>query len=75
MNEEQIKIIGYGINIAYKNTTFERAATFNDENIAKAFYHLLALSEEVKLDARIDLEKIYEASGEYEYEVVLKNYN
>jgi hypothetical protein len=74
MTEKQKKIVGYGINISHKDTSFERVATFNDENVAKAFYHSLESSEEVKLGAKIDLEKIYEVNGEYEYKVMLKNY-
>lgn len=74
MNEKQRKVVGYGINISYHNTSFERVVTFNDENIAKEFYHSLALSEEVKLGARIELEKIYELKEGYDYEVILKNY-
>lgn len=74
MNEKQRKVVGYGINISYHNTSFERVATFNDENIAKEFYHALELSEEVKLGARIEIEIIYELKEGYEYEVMLKNY-
>ena len=74
MNEKQRKVVGYGINMSYHNTSFERVATFNDENIAKEFYHALALSEEVKLGARIEIETIYEVTDGFEYEVILKNY-
>lgn len=69
-----MKVAGYGINIAYKDSAFERVASFNDEITARAFYHALSLSKEVKLGAKIDLEKIYEVNCEYEYKVVLKNY-
>jgi hypothetical protein len=69
-----IEVVGYGINISNKNTLFERLATFNDENIAKAFYHLLLASEEIKLGSKIDLEKIYEGQDGYEYEIILSNY-
>lgn len=69
-----MKVVGYGINISHKNTPFERVATFNDENIAKAFYHSLLASEEIKLGSKIDLEKIYEGQDGYEYEIILSNY-
>lgn len=71
---ENMKVVGYGINISYGNDSFERVATFNDENVAKTFYNLLLQSEEIKFGAIIDLEKIYEVKGDYEYEVVLQNY-
>lgn len=74
MNEKQRKVAGYGINISYHNTSFERVATFNDENIAKEFYNLLLASEEIKCGSKIDLEKIYECKDGYEYEVILSNY-
>ena len=74
MNEKEKKVVGYGINISHKNASFERVATFNDENVAKAFYHSLLVSEEIKSGAKIDLEKIYEVKDGYEYEVMLKNY-
>lgn len=74
MKEKQKKVVGYGINVSYNSNPFERVATFNDENIAKEFYRLLTSSEEIKLGARIDLEKIYEVNGDYEYEEVLCNY-
>ena len=38
MNEKEKKVVGYGINISHKNASFERVATFNDENVAKAPY-------------------------------------
>lgn len=68
------KIAGYGVNISY-GPLFERLASFSDECTAKKFYNLMLLSEETKFGARVDLEKIYEAGGDYEYEVILKNYN
>lgn len=74
MNEKEKKVVGYGINISHKNASFERVATFNDENVAKAFYHSLLVSEEIKSGAKIDLEKIYEVKDGYEYEVMQKNY-
>lgn len=74
MNQKEKKVVGYGINISHKNESFERVSTFNDENVAKAFYHSLLVSDEIKSGAKIDLEKIYEVKDGYEYEVMLKNY-